>query len=113
MAEVRIINDFISMWPREVWDVMADGKGTLYLKTFRPLRQAGIYVLYRDETPYYIGRANMLYKRLHDHANKSTDRYFNFWNFFSAFVVSNNNICQTLNGYSSPQCQLQTVQCQR
>jgi hypothetical protein len=90
MAEVRIINDFISMWPREVWDVMADGKGTLYLKTFRPLRQAGIYVLYRDETPYYIGRANMLYKRLHDHANKSTDRYFNFWNFFSAFVVSNN-----------------------
>jgi CRISPR-associated protein Csb2 len=61
MAEVRIINDFISMWPREVWDVMADGKGTLYLKTFRPLRQAGIYVLYRDETPYYIGRANMLY----------------------------------------------------
>ena len=47
-----------------------------------------MYVLYRDDVPHYIGQAEKLYRRLHDHANKSTDRYFNFWNFFSAFVVA-------------------------
>ena len=88
MTDAQIVKDFISMWPREVWDVTEEDKGTLYLKNFRHLQQAGIYVLYREETPYYIGQAKVLYKRLHDHANKSTDRYFNFWNFFSAFVVS-------------------------
>jgi len=87
MVEARMIKDFISMWPREVWDVTEEGKKSRYLKTFRPLREPGIYVLYRDEVPYYIGQARVLYKRLHDHANKSTDRYFNFWNFFSGFVV--------------------------
>src|ERR1019366_8435992 len=33
------------------------------------------------------GKAELLWKRLHAHANQSTDRYYNFWNFFSAFVV--------------------------
>src|ERR1039458_1248276 len=33
------------------------------------------------------GKAELLWKRLDAHANQSTDRYYNFWNFFSAFVV--------------------------
>jgi len=88
MAAARMVEQFISMWPREVWDITEPGQRTLFLKPFPPLRKPGVYVLYRDEVPHYIGQAKVLYKRLHDHANKSTDRYFNFWNFFSAFVVS-------------------------
>jgi hypothetical protein len=84
----RMVKQFVSMWPREVWDFTEPGERALFLKEFSPLRKPGVYVLYRDEVPYYIGQAKVLYKRLHDHANKSTDRYFNFWNFFSAFVVS-------------------------
>ena len=81
-----MVNKFISMWPREVWDITDEGERTLFLKQLAPLKKPGVYVLYRDEVPYYIGRATVLFRRLHDHANKSTDRYFNFWNFFSAFV---------------------------
>jgi hypothetical protein len=77
------------MWPREVWDITEPGEKALFLKKeVAPLQKPGVYVLYRDDVPYYIGQAGLLYSRLHDHANKSTDRYFNFWNFFSAFVVS-------------------------
>jgi len=83
-----MVSKFISMWPREVWDITEPGEKALFLKEVAPLQKPGVYVLYRDEVPYYIGQASVLYRRLHDHANKSTDRYFNFWNFFSAFVVS-------------------------
>jgi hypothetical protein len=84
---VRMVKRVISMWPREVWDITEEGSRTLYLKKHLPeLREPGVYVLYLDEIPYYIGQAGVLYKRLHDHSNKSTDTYFNFWNFFSAFI---------------------------
>jgi hypothetical protein len=46
-----------------------------------------VYVLYREDQPYYIGQATKLFDRIHTHANKTTDRYFNFWNFFSAFLA--------------------------
>ncbi len=83
----RAVKRVISMWPREVWDITEEGNRTLFLKKHLPeLREPGVYVLYRDEVPYYIGQARVLYKRLHDHSNKSTDPYFNFWNFFSAFI---------------------------
>jgi hypothetical protein len=82
-----MVQKFISMWPRAVWDVTEEGDRKLYLNEQLPeLRNPGVYVLYRDDSPYYIGQAEVLYTRLHDHANKSTDRYFNFWNFFSAFI---------------------------
>ena len=49
--------------------------------------QPGVYVLYRDDVPYYVGKADWLRKRLWWHALKPDARYYNFWNFFSAFVV--------------------------
>lgn len=59
----------------------------------------GVYVLYRDDTPYYIGKTRRtLFRRLHDHANKSTDRYFNFWNYFSVFVVPDSNYVDEVEG---------------
>ncbi len=51
------------------------------------LKMAGIYILYRDDVPHYIGQATPLFRRLYAHAYKPKTRYYNFWNFFSAFVV--------------------------
>jgi hypothetical protein len=70
------------MWPREIFDIKP-----LRIKEIPHLGSPGVYILYRNDFPHYIGRATKLSTRLHDHANKSTDPYFNFWNFFSAFVV--------------------------
>jgi predicted GIY-YIG superfamily endonuclease len=51
-------------------------------------KEIGVYILYRDDVPHYIGKSKRpLIKRLHDHANKATDRYFNLWNYFSVFLV--------------------------
>jgi len=52
------------------------------------LEHPGVYVLYRDDHPYYIGRANNLRNRIYSHANHPKDKHYNFWNHFSAFVVS-------------------------
>src|SRR3989344_256115 len=50
--------------------------------------QQCVYVLYRDDHPYYIGKTKgRLFHRIWSHANASRDRYYNFWNYFSAFVV--------------------------
>jgi hypothetical protein len=84
----RIVIEYGRMWPREVFDIAEERK--LVKET---LRSPGVYVLYRDERPYYIGKATKaLFNRLHDHASKSTDKYFNLWNYFSAFVVDREHI---------------------
>jgi hypothetical protein len=47
-----------------------------------------VYILYRDDQPYYVGKASRkLFRRLRAHATNPKDKYYNFWNFFSAFVV--------------------------
>ncbi len=44
-------------------------------------------MLYRDDIPYYIGQAAKLRSRLRRHATAAGGRYYNFWNFFSVFVI--------------------------
>jgi len=93
LTKRKITIEFARMWPREIFDIKEGGK--LILKqTKGPLAKPGVYVLYRDEIPYYIGKAikRPLFERLHDHANKSTDKYFNLWNYFSAFVAAKKHI---------------------
>ena len=88
----RIVTGYAKLWPRDVLNIH---KGNALILNARELskglsilRKPGVYILYRDEHPYYVGQAsNTLFSRLHDHANKSTDAYFNFWNSFSAFAV--------------------------
>jgi hypothetical protein len=92
MAQVRkpIVTGYAKMWPREIWNVKHKKAGKLFIKNheqLQDLRKPGVYILYRNDVPYYVGRATKLSTRLHDHANKSTDPYYNFWNFFSVFVV--------------------------
>jgi hypothetical protein len=84
-----MIKGFVSMWPREICDIRKPDHRNLFIGEFKDLQKPGVYVLYRDDQPHYIGQAAKLSSRIHDHANKSTDRYYNFWNFFSAFIVSN------------------------
>src|SRR5712664_3133248 len=87
MPSKKIVTQYARMWPREVFDAMEENK--LLVGTMKVFDRAGVYILYRDDVPYYVGRATRsLYSRLHDHANRSTDRYFNFWNYFSVFVVA-------------------------
>jgi hypothetical protein len=52
------------------------------------LAEPGVYVLYRDDHPYHIGMTTRsLFNRIWHHANFPKDKWYNFWNFFSAFVV--------------------------
>lgn len=82
-----IVDAYLKMWPRGVFDLRTDNRLVPEIRSL--LSAPGVYVLYRDDQPYYVGRATRsLRHRLHAHANRPKDRYYNFWNFFSAFVVS-------------------------
>jgi excinuclease UvrABC nuclease subunit len=50
------------------------------------LQEPGVYILYRDDVPYYIGQATKLIDRLRTHSTPG-HRYDLFWNYFSVFVV--------------------------
>jgi hypothetical protein len=82
-----IVTGYARMWPREIFDAKPDGRA-LMAGQLPFLEQKGVYILYRDEHPYYIGKtSNSLYSRLREHAIKPSARYYNFWNLFSAFAV--------------------------
>jgi excinuclease UvrABC nuclease subunit len=78
------------MWPREVLR-HKDGK-KLLAKEEEALQKPGVYILYREDEPYYIGKATSLFTRLHAHANKMTDRYYPFWTYFSAFAFEERSL---------------------
>src|SRR5260370_42409025 len=76
---------FFRMWPRALFH-MKDGKAFIEKHLLSP----GVYVLYRNDEPYYIGKTSKpLFKRLKQHALKPNTRYYNFWNYFSAFEIDN------------------------
>jgi hypothetical protein len=78
------------MWPREIFDHVSEaesGPSKPLARSLEFLNRPGVYILYRDDLPYYIGKATKLRQRLWLHATKPQARYYNFWNFFSAFVV--------------------------
>lgn len=75
---------YARMWPREIFD--HDLKFLRDEKQLVVLGEPGVYVLYRDDVPYYVGQAKKLRSRLWQHAANPSTRYYNFWNFFSVFV---------------------------
>ena len=82
-----IVKGYASMWPREVFDTKLGG-GVLAAQLDFLTKEKGVYVLYRDEHPYYIGKSgDSLFARLRGHAVNPRRRYYNFWNYFSAFAV--------------------------
>lgn len=76
-------SQFFRMWPRALFH-MSEGKEVLEANLNKP----GVYILYRDDEPYYIGKTKKpLFKRLRSHALKPNARRYNFWNYFSAFEI--------------------------
>ena len=69
MATSKIIAKFARMWPRQLFDgkkrpPWAEG-------VWKGLDFPGVYVLYRNEHPYYVGQTKgKLYGRIWAHANK-------------------------------------------
>ncbi len=63
---------FFRMWSRDLMHKKDDG-GRLLIKEIPELGHPGVYVLYKGDELYYIGKAKRLMSRLHDHSNKITD----------------------------------------
>ena len=82
-----IVTEYAELWPREVFDIR-EGKNRLLIEAQELLNGPGVYVLYRDDVPYYIGKTeNNLYNRIHKHANQPGAKYYRYWNYFSAYIV--------------------------
>jgi hypothetical protein len=86
----KFVSGYARTWPREVLDrvISVDGKKKMLAKDLDILGYPGIYILYRDAVPYYIGKATKLRTRLLRHAWDIHSRHYNLWNFFSFFVVN-------------------------
>lgn len=92
MAASHQVEVYARMWPRQVFDctVPNGNRKQALARSLEFLDKPGVYVLYRDDVPYYIGKADRkLRHRIQDHATKVGGRYYNHWNFFSAFVIDN------------------------
>jgi len=88
--EKALLVGYTGIWPREVLEVRE-----LFDEVREKLGRPGVYVLYRDQIPYYVGQAaGHLYKRLRYHALVSRGRRHYFWNFFSAFEVPKEHLAE-------------------
>jgi hypothetical protein len=85
MKKEKPVAKYAKMWPRELFDCKR-GKHPI-VRELDILSEPGVYVLYRDDRPYYVGKANRLLARLWPHANQSTGPRYHFWTHFSVFVV--------------------------
>ena len=82
-----IVSKYAELWPREVFDIR-ENKNRLLTEVKEQLDGPGVYVLYRDDSPYYIGKTEVnLYNRIYNHANQPGKKYYRYWNYFSAFKV--------------------------
>jgi hypothetical protein len=83
MKKQWMTQQFFRMWPRGLFHTP---EGRKYLE--QNLNNPGVYVLYWDDQPYYIGKTSRpLIKRIKSHALKPNTRRYNFWNYFSAFEL--------------------------
>jgi hypothetical protein len=77
------------MWPRAIFDApskKSGRKGKKIADDLPILKKGGVYILYRDDLPYYIGQATKFMSRLRTHSTPG-GRYDLFWNYFSLFVL--------------------------
>lgn len=93
---------FARMWPREVFDYLVPKENSSrtqkLARGLEILKEPGVYVLYRDDIPYYVGQAAKLRSRLWGHACNPGGRYYNFWTFFSVFVVKDKKYRDQIEG---------------
>ena len=82
MKSTKVVKAAAQMWPRLVFDL--EEKHTVK----ECLREPGVYVLFREDEPYYVGKTkNKLFNRIKAHAIGTRGRYYHFWNYFSAYLV--------------------------
>ena len=101
--KTQIVEEYARMWPREVFyqlgpSTSGKGKNVLTVKGLELVNEPGVYVLYRDGIPYYVGQATKLRHRLWAHACSPAARYHNFWNHFSAFVIKEPHLRNQIEG---------------
>ena len=96
MRKNKPVASYARMWPRELFDCKRGNR--LLVKELEILSKPGVYVLYRDNIPYYVGKAARLRKRLVPHASRPGGKYYNFWNYFSVFVVEDATLRNLLEG---------------
>jgi len=96
MPRSKTVAKYAKMWPREVFDFKNGNQ--LLVKELEILSKPGVYILYKDNIPYYVGQAAVLRKRLTPHANRFGSKYYNFWNYFSVFVEENESARKKLEG---------------
>ncbi len=92
-----MIESYIRMWPREVYYLKDKNKP---LESVREkLRQKpGIYILYHNGSPYYIGQAKNLWLRIRSHAVNQNSKHFHGWTHFSAFILADTHHMTELEG---------------
>jgi hypothetical protein len=80
-----VVESSAHIWPREVFDL----RGSDLAEVRKCLDGKGVYVLFRNDQPHYVGKTKKktLFSRIKKHATTPRDRYYHFWNYFSAFVV--------------------------
>jgi len=83
---------FARLWPREMFDGRPPLANQLKFFTEHP---RGVYILYYIDRPYYIGKSDKLLERLTKHARPQS-KYYNFWNLFSAFAITDRHGCDVL-----------------
>lgn len=94
-----LVSKYLRMWPREIFDridVIGKGRGKQPLTD--ELKRPGVYILYRDDEPYYVGKAKNLRVRIRTHATDPASHLYHFWNFFSAFVIKDPQLMSQLEG---------------
>src|SRR3989442_7798316 len=96
MKIIRPVSLYARMWPREVFDCKRGKRAVI--RELEILSKAGVYVLYRDDVSYYVGKSTMVRKRLWSHANRPGSKYYNHLNYLSAFAVENQLFRRQLEG---------------
>lgn len=87
-SSVSIVKEFCRLWPREVFYMKKGNKYHVSLK--EQLNKSGVYILYREDKPHYIGKGmgqKGVFARIKSHATKPDNKRFNFWTHFSAYIV--------------------------
>jgi hypothetical protein len=92
----KILKSGASMWPRSVCEMRGDGNKNLFLKN--EIQEPGVYVLYRNGVPYYIGQAGNVGSRIWSHSSNPEGRYYKLWDAFSFFVVSDKKYLDDVEG---------------
>jgi len=93
MKQTNLISNFIRMWPRAIFNTPEKieghrGKQPSIAMTIEELKRPGVYILYRDDVPFYVGKTEgKLFDRLWQHANSVGGLRTYSWNYFSAFII--------------------------